>query len=49
VLIVGVLVSRFDVKAGTLLTLIVPLIFFANFPRPGPPWPADSASGDSND
>jgi len=49
VLIVGVLVSLLDVKAGTLLILTVPLICFVNFLRLGAPSPARSASGDPND
>jgi hypothetical protein len=48
-LIVGVLVSLLDVKAGTLLILVVPLIFFTNIVRLGAPSPTDSASGDPND
>lgn len=49
VLSLGVLVSSLDVKAGMLVILIMPVIFFLNFVRLGKRSPEDSASADESD
>ena len=46
VLFSGVLVSLLDVRAGMLVILMMPLIFFLNFMRVGKPLPSDGASAD---
>lgn len=46
VLLVGVLISFLDVKAGIAVILVVPIIFFGNFVRPGKhPLPDDVSAG----
>ena len=49
VLFSGVLISLLDVKAGMVVILIMPLVFFANFIRVGKHLPSDSASADDAD
>jgi uncharacterized membrane protein len=49
VLIVGVLVSLLNVKAGIAVILVVPLIFFLNFIRIGKRSHPDAGSGDDDD
>jgi uncharacterized membrane protein len=49
VLIMGVLVSYLNVKAGIAVILVMPLIFFLNFIRVGKRSPEDSASADEID
>jgi uncharacterized membrane protein len=49
VLILGVLVSLLDVKAGIAVILIMPFVFFVNFTRVGKRLPSDAVSGDVDD
>ncbi len=49
VLIVGVLVSLLNVKAGIAIILVVPLVFFFNFLRLGERSPSDPAPAHDND
>jgi|GEM_PF-626481 len=49
VLIAGTLVSLLDVRAGTAVILIMPLMFFVNFIRVGKRLPVDAGRGDSGD
>ena len=48
VLFSGVLVSLLEVRAGMLVILMIPLIFFVNFMRVGKPLPSDGASVDDD-
>lgn len=49
VVIAGVLVSLLDVKAGIVVILIVPLVFFVNFIRMGKPSPSGAPATDTDD
>lgn len=49
VLIAGTLVSLLDVRAGTAIILIMPLVFFVNFIRVGKRLPSDAGRGDDGD
>lgn len=49
VLLVGVLVSLLDVKAGIAVILVVPIVFFVNFVRVGDRSPVDDESAGDAD